>query len=194
MLLQSPPHGISCYPVADNITQFEAKIMGAENTPYYGGIFKVLIDLPERYPFEPPKVQFVTPIYHPNIDSAGRICMDTLKMPPKGAWKPIMNIEGVLQQLQMLMAEPNPDDALMADIALEFKHNPEFFRQKAAQYTAQHATAGVVQPVLAHNAVYMADGSPALLHHSQLPESINSGKRSVTALGLQDVTNKKMKT
>jgi hypothetical protein len=27
-----------------------------------------------------------------------------------------MNIQSVLQQLQMLMAEPNPDDALMADI------------------------------------------------------------------------------
>jgi len=35
------------------------------------------------YPMEPPKMQFITPIYHPNIDEAGRICLDTLKMPPK---------------------------------------------------------------------------------------------------------------
>lgn len=36
-----------------------------------------------RYPFEPPSVRFVTPIFHPNIDTSGRICLDTLKMPPK---------------------------------------------------------------------------------------------------------------
>lgn len=36
-----------------------------------------------RYPFQPPKVQFITPVYHPNIDNAGRICLDVLKMPPK---------------------------------------------------------------------------------------------------------------
>jgi len=32
-----------------------------------GGIFKVELLLPEEYPMAPPKVRFLTKIYHPNI-------------------------------------------------------------------------------------------------------------------------------
>ena len=75
-----------------------------------------LVRAARRYPFEPPSVQFITPIYHPNIDSSGRICLDTLNMPPKGAWKPSLNIPTVLSTVRLLLEHPNPDDGLMADI------------------------------------------------------------------------------
>jgi ubiquitin-protein ligase len=34
----------------------------------------------------------------------------------KGAWRPSLNISTILTSIQLLMAEPNPDDPLMADI------------------------------------------------------------------------------
>ncbi|KAF2983077.1 hypothetical protein EK904_002787 [Melospiza melodia maxima] len=99
-----------------------------------------LDDLRARtYPFEPPKIRFLTPIYHPNIDSAGRICLDVLKLPPKGAWRPSLNISTLLTSIQLLMAEPNPDDPLMANISSEYKYNKQLFLLNAREWTEKYA-------------------------------------------------------
>ncbi|XP_049922060.1 ubiquitin-conjugating enzyme E2 T isoform X1 [Epinephelus moara] len=116
MLSTEPPPGITCWQTEERIDDLRAQIVGGTGTPYEGGLFSLEIKVPERYPFEPPKMRFLTPIYHPNIDNSGRICHDALKLPPKGAWKPSLNISTVLTSIQLLMAEPNPDDPLMADI------------------------------------------------------------------------------
>ena len=44
-----------------------------------GGTFNAELFLPDDYPMTPPKIRFLTPIYHPNIDKLGRICLDVLK-------------------------------------------------------------------------------------------------------------------
>ncbi|CAL1527651.1 unnamed protein product, partial [Lymnaea stagnalis] len=92
-----------------------------------------------RYPFQPPSIHFVTPIYHPNIDSNGRICMDTLKLPPQGTWSPCLNISTVLMMIRVLMAEPGSEDPLMTDIWQEFKYDYTTYAKKAQQWTQQHA-------------------------------------------------------
>ncbi|KAJ8258067.1 hypothetical protein GJAV_G00192800 [Gymnothorax javanicus] len=139
LLTTEPPPGISCWQTEGQIDDLRAQIVGGVNTPYEGGLFTLEINVPERYPFEPPKVRFLTPIYHPNIDNAGRICLDALKLPPKGAWKPSLNIGAVLSSIQLLMVEPNPDDPLMADISAEYKYNKQVYQEKARKWTQKHA-------------------------------------------------------
>ncbi|CAH2221807.1 ubiquitin-conjugating enzyme E2 T [Pelobates cultripes] len=139
LLNTEPPPGVTCWQHENKMDDLRAQVVGGSGSPYEGGIFNLEIVIPERYPFEPPKIRFLTPIYHPNIDTAGRICLDILKLPPKGAWRPALNISTVLTSIQLLMNEPNPDDPLMADISSEFKYNRAMFTSNARKWTEQHA-------------------------------------------------------
>ncbi|KAI3714611.1 hypothetical protein L6452_21569 [Arctium lappa] len=146
LLLTDPPPGASfphLSPTSDlssfSLTAIDAQIEGPEGTVYEKGVFKIKIQIPERYPFQPPIVTFSTPIYHPNIDTGGRICLDILNLPPKGAWQPSLNISTVLTSIGLLLSEPNPDDGLMCEASREYKYNKQVFDQKARSMTEKHA-------------------------------------------------------
>ncbi|KAK6248521.1 hypothetical protein QUC31_020086 [Theobroma cacao] len=147
LLLTDPPHGASfpfISPDSDlsDLSSIDAQIEGPEGTVYAKGVFKIKIQIPERYPLQPPIVTFGTPIYHPNIDNGGRICLDILNLPPKGAWQPSLNISTLLTSIGLLLSEPNPDDGLMCEASREYKYNRQAFDHKARSMTEKHAKAG----------------------------------------------------
>ena len=95
-LERDPPPGIACYPLHDDrLHELEAScvrcasptlvavwphpppaIDGSADTPYDGGTCVLRLSVPQRYPLEPPKARFVTPIYHPNIDQVRRAAVN----------------------------------------------------------------------------------------------------------------------
>ncbi|ETV78172.1 hypothetical protein H257_08368 [Aphanomyces astaci] len=185
MLENDPPHGICAWPKDNKLDELEAQIQGPEGTPYEKGIFLLSITIPERYPFEPPKVQFVTPIFHPNIDNAGRICLDTLKMQPKGSWMPSVNLSTLLTTIRLLMTDPNPDDGLMPEITDLFKQNHALFVSKATAMTAQHANASHSTPARAlHAAAHNEDESkPAMSLANESNSSSSDDSSSESSQG-----------
>lgn len=103
-LMTSPAPGVSAFPSADgNLLSWGATIEGPDDTPYSGLTFKLSFEFPSNYPYAPPTVLYKTPIYHPNVDFSGRICLDILK----DKWTPAYNIQSVLLSLQSLLGEPN---------------------------------------------------------------------------------------
>jgi len=130
-----PPEDCSAGITNDNLLQWTAIIFGPPDTPYQGGSFQVDIEFPENYPFKAPKIRFITPVYHPNINRDGGICLDILK----DNWSPALSIAKVLISIRSLLADPNPDDPLVAEIAREYKNNYQLFYEKAVFWTNKYA-------------------------------------------------------
>jgi len=136
-LIKNPPDNCSAGPKSeDNYYSWTAQIIGPSDTPYAGGIFNLDINYPSEYPFKPPKINFRTKVYHPNIDSSGSICLDILK----DKWSPALNISKVLLSICSLMDDPNPDDPLVTDIANEYKNNRAVYIETARSWTSIYAS------------------------------------------------------
>jgi ubiquitin-conjugating enzyme E2 C len=102
-LMLHPTPGISAFPSDSNLSLWTATIDGPASTPYANLILKLTFEFPTNYPYAPPTVLFKTPIYHPNVDFSGRICLDILK----DKWSAVYNVGTVLLSLQSLLGEPN---------------------------------------------------------------------------------------
>ncbi|VDL58886.1 unnamed protein product [Hymenolepis diminuta] len=116
-------------PVNGNLKHWHGTIIGPDGTPYAGGVFHLDIRFPTNYPFEPPKINFVNKIYHPNINSGRYICLDILK----NRWTPSFSISSVLD-------DPNLDDPLVAEIAHMYIRNKQKYLKIAGNWTQKYAS------------------------------------------------------
>eukprot|EP01006_Ploeotia_vitrea_P066094 TRINITY_DN94326_c0_g1_i1.p1 TRINITY_DN94326_c0_g1~~TRINITY_DN94326_c0_g1_i1.p1 ORF type:complete len:149 (+),score=21.25 TRINITY_DN94326_c0_g1_i1:39-485(+) len=136
-LQKDPPANTSAGPVNEqDMFNWKATIMGPEGSPYNGGLFFLNIHFPTDYPFKPPKLQFTTKIFHPNINSNGGICLDILK----DQWSPALTISKVLLSICSLLTDPNPDDPLVPEIAQMYKKDRKKFEETAQAWTRKYAT------------------------------------------------------
>lgn len=120
----------------DNYTELKGQILGPPDTPYEGGLFELDIKIPSDYPFNPPKVQFCTKIWHPNVSSqTGAICLDILK----DQWAAAMTLRTVLLSIQALLSAAEPDDPQDAIVAKQYLQVPEIFKRTARHWTNVYA-------------------------------------------------------
>ena len=151
----------------DSLFEWQVILPGTASTPYEGGEFILDVSIPERYPMEPPRITFRTPIYHPNISTSGKICLNILK---SGDWSPLATLNLVFMSIQTLLSEPNPEDPLNIAAAEHLLRDKNGFNQAARLKTLKYA---------------MGDG-PTPLRPEEMNQAWEHLQRSRTGLLLDD--------
>lgn len=112
-------------PTSD-LMHWQGWIMGPQDTAYAGQKYILSIVLGEGYPFCPPSVNFLTPIFHPNVSGDGRICLDVLS----GMWNSTMTMAGTLMSVYTLLIEPNPDSPLNSEAARLYRGSSREYKER----------------------------------------------------------------
>ena len=132
----SPPEIYNVSPVyEDDLTLWQAVILGSSDTEYENGLFYLRVKFPPEYPFKPPEIRFVTPIMHPNIDKNGKICLYILST----NWHPSLTISKVLPCVDSLMRDPNPSDALVPELGCLYSNDRLEYMSNVKKHTQNHA-------------------------------------------------------
>lgn len=122
-------------PNETDFSKWIVRIVGPAYTPYEGGIFQVEVTFPWNYPLSPPTLTFQTQIYHPSIDTHGKVCLGAISN-----WTPALDLRQVLVTLTVLLDNPLIEEPLMMDILAQYRYNKNEFNRNARSWTEKYAT------------------------------------------------------
>jgi len=134
-LKTDPPEGIQAAPLDSHCCHWQASITGPQGSPYEGGLFLLYLQIPQNYPMWPPKVRFLTKIFHPNISRHGDLGLDSLHH----NWSLALTISKVLVSVQSLLTDPYLPVCMEPSVGKLFRDHPQTFERMARLSTWKYA-------------------------------------------------------
>jgi len=138
-LMKNPVEGFKVE-LADEVNLFEwvVYIQGPPGTEYEGGIFKALMNFPEEYPNAPPKMKFISDMWHPNVYPDGGVCISILHVPDplnpqereEETWRPIQTVESILVSVCSMISDPNFSSPANVDASVELRKKPQDYKKR----------------------------------------------------------------
>eukprot|EP00916_Digyalum_oweni_P027135 GHVL01044536.1.p1 GENE.GHVL01044536.1~~GHVL01044536.1.p1 ORF type:complete len:214 (-),score=18.73 GHVL01044536.1:80-721(-) len=118
-LLRSPLVGVKVQSFQDSLIEWKCSIAGPQGCPFSGFEYDLMIDFPECYPMKPPRVKFIVPVFHPNVNSDGSICLSLITT----SWSPTLGVANVLVAIQSLLLSPKLTSPANEDAASLYLHD-----------------------------------------------------------------------
>lgn len=130
---------LSLRPISDSdMYAWVAKFEGPPETPYEKGVFEIKLSITNEYPIRPPKAEFITKVFHPNVHfKTGEICLDILKT----SWSPAWTLSTVCRAIMALLSHPDADSPLNCDAGNLIRNGDKRgYASMATMYTKMYAT------------------------------------------------------
>uniref|UniRef100_A0A336MSK8 E2 ubiquitin-conjugating enzyme n=1 Tax=Culicoides sonorensis TaxID=179676 RepID=A0A336MSK8_CULSO len=135
--------GITAMPLDEQLSHWQATILGPAGSPYEGGKFFLYIIIPANYPMSAPKVRFLTKIIHPNVSRHGDIGIDIINH----NWLLSLGISKLLISVQSLLTDPFTQVCMEPELGTMYETERPKFEALARSWTWKYAMYEVLPPI-----------------------------------------------
>lgn len=100
-------------PNEDNMSSGTLLVLGTSfiDTPYFGGFYFFKTNFPHDYPFNPPKLEFLSTYnfrYNPNLYTNGKVCLSIIGTWGQSTWIPTQRFSSVIEAVRSYLFNDNP--------------------------------------------------------------------------------------
>ena len=133
-LENDPPEGIDASPLdSSNLLLWRGCLFGPPDSEWEGAVLPLQLSFPPDYPQKPPVVRFTCKLYHPNVFSDGKLCLDIVQ----DKWSPVYTVGTILTSIQSLLTDPNTSSPANPEASKTYSNDRKEYRKQVRQCVAR---------------------------------------------------------